>query len=341
MADLVLSLSNQSNRTSVGLVNRNDPESAADKMEAETSAVQAAARRLFESTVDFPNESFTEVLKALCALINPVTASIEGEQRTQTATSRPQVLHQRRIGSVSGISLNTEGSSRDSAFALNKIGELAALNEARLAQYSPAESGWDVLIAQVVQFSADGHNATSTRLLAADILSRTVREIAEFSMTDDQREDIQARILSAVQSQISALRLGRKNSSETSSDTDIRVHQIALEALKNVIEQCGESLVAGWGAVFESLMSVFLLDPSEIERKNTAENSSEPEQYTVEVISRSLARSAFATVQLVCSDFMSAVPDACLETLLELLYRFSRQQDDLNMSLTVSYIQTV
>ncbi|KAF1911867.1 hypothetical protein BDU57DRAFT_90196 [Ampelomyces quisqualis] len=332
-ADLVLSLSNQSNRISNGLVNRNDPESAADKMEAETSAVQAAARRLFESTVDFPNESFTEVLRALCALINP-GASITGEQKMQTATSRPQVLHQRRIGSISGISLNTEGSSRDSAFALNKIGELAALNEARLAQYSPAESGWDILIAQVVQFSADSHNATPTRLLAADILSRTVREIAEFSMTDEQREDVQARILSAVQSQISALRTGSADKPEALSDTDIRVHQIALEALRNVIEQCGESLVAGWGAVFDSLMSVFLIEPLRFQGKTSGENGNEPDHHAVEFISRSLARSAFATVQLVCSDFMSAVPDACLETLLELLSRFSRQHEDLNMSLT-------
>jgi hypothetical protein len=335
IADLVMSLTNQTSRT----FNRSDPEGAPDKMEAETSAVQGAARRLFESTVDYPNESFTEVLSALCALLNPGSAS-ENEEKTPITASRPKVLHQRRLGSASGVSLNTDANSRDSAFALNKIGELATFNEARLSQYEPTESGWDILITQIVRFSANGRNATSTRLLAADILSRTVREIAEFSVSDEHREDIQARILSALQRQIAALQLGSEDA-EAPSDTDIRIHQVTLEALKNVIEQCGESLVAGWGAVFDSLMSVFLAEAITTQHTageaNLDPKSSKRNRPGVRVISRSLARSAFGTVQLVCSDFMSAVPDACLSTLLELLLRFSCQQDDLNMSLTVSY----
>lgn len=330
MADLVMSLSNQTGRALSGATHHNDPEGTADKMDTETQAVQAAARRLFESTVDFPNDSFTEVLGALCALLNQGNPP-DGEQKSPTPGGRPQVLHQRRIGSVSGISLNTDANWRDSAFALNKIGELAALNEARLSQYDPKESGWDILIGQVVHFAADGHNATSTRLLAADILARTVRMIAEFSMSDEQRVDIQARILSAVQRQISALRVNSANQKSPVSDTDIRVHQIALEALKSVIEQCGESLVAGWGAVFESLMSVFLVNEVGLDSEDE-----KVARQRVEVISRSLARSAFATLHLVCSDFMSAVPDACLSNLLELLLRFSCQQEDLNMALTVS-----
>jgi hypothetical protein len=339
IADLVMALSSQSGRTPSGLIARIDQEGATDKMEAETSAVQAAARRLFESTVDFPNESFTEVLRALCALLNQAPSSSENDEKAPTLSDRPQVLHQRRLGSVSKISLNTESNSRDSAFALNKIGELAALNEARLSQYDPTESGWDILITQIVCFSADSRNATSTRLLAADILSRTVREIAEFSMADEQREDIQARILSALQSQILALH-NDVTDEDTLSETDIRVHQIALEALKGVIEQCGESLVAGWGAVFESLMSVFIVGNlagnQDSQRMSLGPSDHERNSYGAEVISRSLARSAFATVHLVCSDFMAAVPDGCLSTLLELLLRFSCQQGDLNMSLTVS-----
>ncbi|KAF2030118.1 hypothetical protein EK21DRAFT_66151 [Setomelanomma holmii] len=337
IADLVMAFSGQTGRAQSASALRTDPEAALEKMEAETSAVQAAARRLFESTVDYPNESFTEVLNALCALLNPAS-SVETGQKVAPAPGRPQILHQRRMGSVSGISLSTEANSRDAAFALNKIGELAALNEARLSQYEPAESGWDTLIEQIVRFSSDGRNAVPARLLAADILSRTVKDIAEFSATDEQREDIQARILLALQAQISALKHRNTINEEASGDTDTRVHQIALEALKGVIEQCGDSLVAGWGAVFDSLMSVFVAqaaDPPSRHAPADSDDSSPKEgPRAIRVISRSLARSAFATVHLVCSDFMSAVPDARLSTLLELLSRFTRQQQDLNMSLT-------
>lgn len=328
VADLVLSLSNQSGGRGPHFAGA---EGVAEKMEAETSAVQAAARRLFESTVDFPNESFVEVLQALCALLSE-PSSTESGQATPTAAGRPQILHQRRLGSVSRISVSTGTASRDSAFALNKIGELAALNEARLSQYDPSESGWDTFVHEVVRFSADDRKASASRLLAADILSRTVREIAEISMYDEQREQIQARILSTIQRQISVLRLNDVKTRGEYSDTDVRVHQIALDALKSVIEQCGESLIAGWASVLDSLLSVFLPIDAPQETKSEAQN----QPRTINVISRSLARSAFATVQLICSDFLASVPDACLTTLLELLLNFCGQQDDLNMSLTVS-----
>jgi hypothetical protein len=338
VADLVMALSSQtSNRT--GLGNRTDADIGSEKLEAETSAVQAAARRLFESTIDFPSESFSDVLQALCSLLHG-TSPLESGQRTPTTSGRPHFLHQRRLGSVSGISLNSETNSRDSAFALNKIGELAALNEGRFTQYDPENSGWDILVKELVRCSTDSRKATPTRLLAADILARTVKDIAELSMSDEQREEIQARILAALRKQIAELYRYDGVSEDTISDTDMRVHQITLEALKGVIEQCGESLVAGWGSVIESLMSVFTprepsvrVSPDEIEVSKANVHERCP---TIDVISRGLARSAFATINLVCSDFMTAVPEACLTTLLELLHRFCCQQEDLNMSLTVS-----
>jgi len=339
VADLVMALANQNGaRTPSGSRVRAESDTLPEKVEAETSAVQAAARRLFESTVDFPNESFVEVLQALCALVHNTNSAQSGDQ-TPSKPSRPQILHQRRLGSVSGLSLGTVTNSRDSAFALNKIGELAALNEERLAHYEPSDSGWNVFVAELVRFSADTAEATSSRLLAADTLSRTVREIAELSVADEERDAVQARILLALRAQIAALHED-PDDDDSYSDTDIRIHQITLEALKSVIEQCGESLVAGWVSVFDSLLSVFEEPSSSDNEELTADapigNASRTEP--LEVISKSLARTAFGTVQLVCSDFVAAVPDNCLSTLLELLLRFSRQQDDLNMSLTVSII---
>ncbi|KAF1837185.1 hypothetical protein BDW02DRAFT_544335 [Decorospora gaudefroyi] len=337
VADLVMALSSQTNSRTSGLGSRTDVDTGAEKLEAETSAVQAAARRLFESTIDFPNEFFAEVLQALCSLLNG-TSSSESGQRTPTTSGRPQISHQRRLGSVSGASLSPETNSRDSAFALNKIGELAALNESRLSQYDSAESGWDIFVREIVRFSTDSRKPAPTRLLAADILARTVRDIAELSMSDEHQEKIQARILAALQRQIADIHRLEGNGEDMISDTDIRVHQITLDALKSVIEQCGESLVAGWGSVIGSLMSVFtskrLSLPVGLDETEVSEAHHQLPVPMTEVISRSLARSAFATVNLVCSDFMTAVPDPCLSTLLELLHKFCCQQGDLNMSLT-------
>ena len=342
VADLVMAMSSQGVVRAPGQTrNRADSDLSSEKVEAETSAVQAAARRLFESTVDFPNESFVELLQALCKLLN-IGQMSESGQRAPTDTGRPPMLHQRRVGSVSNMSIGVESNSRDSAFMLNKIGELAVLNEGRLSLYDPTESGWNVFVSELVHFSADDRKASSTRLLAADILSRTVKDIAELSMGDEERNNIQNRILSALQTQISALHQNSRDNDDSVSDTNIRIHQIALEALKYVIEQCGESLIAGWDSVFDSLLSVFApqdMHPhhggSETDASNGPKNGSV--QFGA-VISKQLARSAFGTVQLVCSDFLAAVPDSSLSTLLELLLRFCRQEDDLNMSLTVRSI---
>ncbi|KAJ4296651.1 Endocytosis and vacuole integrity protein [Kalmusia sp. IMI 367209] len=334
VADLVMAFSNQGGlRTPGGSGSRSESYMSSEKIEAETSAVQAAARRLFESTVDFPNESFVEVLQALCGLIQTGSSTESGEQ-TPSNLGRPKVLHQRRLGSVSGMSLSTDSNSRDSAFALNKIGELAGLNEERLASYPPDDSGWDILVTELVRYSVDNRKATATRLLAADILCRTVKEVAEISISEEERNEVQARVLSALQKQISSLyQDGLDYDSYT--DTDARVHQIALESMKSVIEHCGESLVAGWVSVFGSLLSVFSpSSPSSDRATSEIAHKIGHLPDTVEVISKSLARTAFGTVQLVCSDFLAAVPETSLSTLLELLLQFSCQQEDLNMSLT-------
>lgn len=336
VADLVMAMSNQSGmRTPGGSASRAESDTS-EKVEAETSAVQAAARRLFESTVDFPNESFIEVLQALCALIHTSNGAQSGD-RTPTSALHPRVLHQRRLGSVSRISLSTDSNSRDSAFALNKIGELAALNEERLARFEPSESGWNVFVAELVRFSADDHQATSTRLLAADILSRIVKEIAEMPVGEEEHVEVQARILAALQLQISALYQDSLDMVDSHRDTEVRIHQIALEALQRVIEQCGESLVAGWVSVFESLLSVFSQFPlpGNEPSPDKPNGHARPLVESVEVVSKTLARTAFGTVQLICSDFLAAVPDTSLSTLLDLLLGFSCQQEDLNMSLTV------
>jgi hypothetical protein len=331
-----MSLSNHSSLRTPGGA-RNDSESFSEKIEAETSAVQAAARRLLESTVDFPNDSFVEVLQALCGLIHTSSSTTQSGEQTPSNTGRPKVLHQRRLGSVSSLSLSSEDSSRDSAFALNKVGELASLNEERLASYPPDDSGWDVLVGELVRYSTNDQKATATRLLAADILCRTVKEIARLSVSDEERNEVQARILSALQTQISSLHQDDSRSNYY-AETDVRIHQIALAALKSVIEQCGESLVAGWVSVFDSLSSVFTFTPRS---DDTGTNDITPGTFSnaVEVISKTLARTAFGTIQLVCSDFLAAVPDTSLSTLLELLLNFSCQQGDLNMSLTVSTFQ--
>ncbi|OCK77869.1 hypothetical protein K432DRAFT_427690 [Lepidopterella palustris CBS 459.81] len=316
---------------------RNDGDAASQNIGSETAAVQAAATRLFESTVDFPNDSFVNVLEALCQLLHGKFLQ-SNTTRTSGGAFR-SVVHQRRVGSVSGISINTESNAQDYVFALSKVADLATLNQSRLAHFNATESGWDVLMKELVSICANPMIANSARLLAADIISRTVKDIAGFSMAElvEQRSEIQDRVLSALQLQISTLYSNQSDDEELADEADVEVHQVALEALKSVMEQCGESLTAGWGSVFAVLLSAFGTRNYDPAGEESVKDVGDEESWSLQpaqIISKRLARSAFGSVHLVCSDFLAAVPDNSIPTLLELLMRFCSQQEDLNMSLT-------
>src|SRR5690606_2540120 len=48
-----------------------------------------------------------------------------------------------------------------------------------------------------------------------------------------------------------------------------------------------------------------------------------------------LIRPSFASLQLICSDFLPSLPNACFLNLVDTLYKFCTQDDELNVALTV------
>ncbi|KAF2813399.1 uncharacterized protein BDZ99DRAFT_438522 [Mytilinidion resinicola] len=331
-ADIVMAASN----TKGGA--RNDGETSAQSLGSEIAAVQSAASRLFESTADYPNDSFVQVLDSLCSLLRGKSLPASTPRASSGSFGTP-IHHQRRVGSISGISLNTESDARDYVFALNKIADLVVLNESRLAHYEATESGWEIMIKELVSTCINCSIASSARLLAADIIARTVKDIAGLSMmeAEGQNSDVQDRLLSALQYQISALYEDQPEDEDSIDETDVEVHHIALEALKSVMEQCGESLTAGWDSVFVVLKSAFETRHSKHNETDSHKSNGRSTDLSLQpsrVRSKRLARSAFGSAHLVCSDFLATVPDSSISTLLELLILFCAQQDDLNMSLT-------
>jgi len=111
--------------------------------------------------------------------------------------------------------------------------------------------------------------------------------------------------------------------------TDVDVHKIILEGLKSILEQCGETFVTGWDIVFDIIGSVFVED-------RLHEDGSIKESKATTTRSSRLIRSSFNSLQLICSDFLSSLPNSCFIILVDTLYNFCTQDDDLNISLTVS-----
>jgi hypothetical protein len=305
--------------------------SVSSGLSSEIVAVQAAAKRLFESTADFPNESFRFVLQALCNLIH--------EEQLPSSSDKPATpqtpTHQRRVSSFSAISIRPDTQGKDLLFVLEKLRELGTINLDRFLEYEPSESGWELVVDAVKAIAVGSRNATApARLSAADIVSSLSQQVfsASLSQNPDVRNALQRRALSTIFTLCNDLLTNeRESDNSSSSEIDLQVHSIALESLRTILERGGDSLTGAWRIVFETISTAFISQP----QRSTNIGGNEPFIDSA-LHSIAIGHSAFSSVQLTCSDFLNAVPDDDLFPLTNLLSAFASQTQDVNISLTVS-----
>ncbi|KAK0616657.1 hypothetical protein B0T14DRAFT_556115 [Immersiella caudata] len=300
---------------------------------SEIRAVETAASRLFESTVDFPNPAFVEVVEAICNLLekhsDPQTSESEDRPKSPIATLKTPVAH-KRVLSISTSAL--AGPNQEDQFALAKLGDLASINIERLLSYSPDDSGWSPLISELISTLGSSLNTAPVRSRAAETLVRIVLEAAAAvaSQPEEPRGEIQLRLLEALRNALAPLQAPSREISITSHATDVDIHKIILEGLKNLLENCGESLVRGWDIPFIIIDSIF------IQRDFGSGGTKDAHSSRGTLMTRSvkLIRPSFASLQLICSDFLPSLPNACFLNLVDTLYKFCTQDDDLNVALT-------
>lgn len=306
----------------------------------EVAAVEATAMRLFESTADYPNDAFSHVLSTLCGLL-------DGRVRENLASSPPSgnvtpitsprlSFTGRKMSVLPGLNTDITLSTQDYVFVLTRLGELADLNTARFTTYGSAESGWKTLVERLVDLAVNASVPTEARRLAADILSRCSVAIAKLSMSEEPEDAASAQKM--VLSSLRLLILQLYGQSDDLTNVDVDIHAKMLEAVRSILEECGEALASGWDTILAILSSVF--DDEEQDKTESAVTDAGDDKawmhLSSQVVAPYLSRSAFGVMQLVCSDFLSALPETCFSPLIEILYRFVTQQTDLNISLTVS-----
>lgn len=313
----------------------------------EVRAVETAASRLVESSVDYPNAPFVEVVEAVCGLLEQQTTdksqADSPAQPTPTGATpeprRPGPSKHRRMLSFS--SQASGASNQEFLFALTKLGEVATINIDRLLTSDPDASGWHRLVKQLIDKLGSPATAPPVRVKAAEILSRLMLEAASAAALlpgdgedadGDTRGPTQVRVLGALRDALTPLLRHARGGSVADHATDIDVHRILLEGLKSIIEGCGENLVCGWDTAFDIIGSVFETErPVFKEKSKTVSGGG-----ILTTRSSKLVRSSFGSLQLICSDFLPSLPKSCFLTLVDTLYKFCSQDDDLNIALTVS-----
>ena len=337
-ADLVL-FSNAKTSRAPSNTHRHESQGGVDNsallanFSSEIKAVEVAASRLLESTFDFPNDAFLQVVTALCALLGKEEISRPSTATSQAAPSstepRKSFSHRR----MHSINTAPATQNQEDLFALAKLGEVANVNIGRLTSFPPDESGWYMLNAELITAASATSTAASVRCRAAEILVGIVLEAATATIEypKEPRGVVQVLLLRTLSRSLQPLQSPDREMSVAIHTADVDVHKIALEGLKRMLEQCGDTFVSGWEIAFEIIRSVFL-------SSNRAEETVTKTSKSSKTRSPKLIRSSFNSLQLICSDFLASLPNSCFLLLIDTLYKFCMQNDDLNIALTVSCI---
>jgi len=334
-----LSLSGSATRTDS---TRFSDSSLMSNIGTELVAVEAAAGKLLESTKDFSDDAFASILTSLCKLLDVredkanARTSFDSPRSPTLPPTLPPGLPRRRLANVSSLSIASQIIG-DNAFTLAKMGELAQINMMRLVGPHPNESGWNLLIHHLVSICGSRDMGNSIRFKAAEVLNETVTSAAK-CITPDNTDDVgevQRRILVALKAAIGNGHQAGATDSATRS-TELEIHRAGLEALNAILEHAGQSLIAGWEIVFDIIASVF--DSSMVWRRDSGllsiSESVQVELSTKSAKSIRLIKSSFGSLELICSDFLSSLPTSCMLVLIDALFAFCTQKDDLNISLT-------
>lgn len=344
-ADLMIGMSSATTRP---IASSNSPVEAAASPGAdipkaniggEIVAVQTASIKLFESTSDYPSDSFENVLVALLGLSDSTAETLQHDPKQSTdfpISSQGRVdRHRENAHLVS----QTVGKSRlqeeEFRFVLEREEDLARANLSRLSSLAENErSAWRVLTSSLISSIANSEISSGLRLKASNVLNDIIFQTMGQSPDGSSsiRNELQVRNLQTLQSQIKSLHEKNASRPRASPTTVIEIHERGLEVLKNILEQYAETFTEAWNLIFDLISSIFERPPTNEGRAQLGNERMMP----VQAVSPRLVRTAYKSLQLVASDFLSLLPSPCLLTLVNSFSNFASQQQDFNISLTTT-----
>ena len=309
-----------------------------NEFEAEITAVETAAARMLESSCDLPKSAFLKMVTSFSKLLRDIQedSHITADGPQDAAVSSIPGFHSHRRSSSVFIGISSPAlEQRRNAFVLENLSRLAELNLPRLLQNEPGESGWTVITD--IFLSVIGRQALveDLRLHAAGAISNLVQATGTSAIPIDRKDEVRRQGLDTLEKVIDALYNSDDSENKAIQSCETEIHRLSLEALRSALEQYGNTLVLGWDCVFTIIGSVFVM-PNVVDGKDTTAVVGSKLPSDVRARPSRLLRSSFGSLQLVCSDFLSVVPQSSIPILLRAVHSFCAQKQDFNISLTVS-----
>ncbi|KAL8828157.1 MAG: hypothetical protein Q9170_006722 [Blastenia crenularia] len=321
-----------------------EPASGPNEFQIEKDAVETAVSRLFQSTVELPDQAYLQILNCFSTLAYDVSElSNHPDNRLHAVASTglsPQALepkHQ-RFHSVTRSNISKALMTENSVVLLDRMAQIAQYNTARLTRRHYPDSGWSNFIGLFMDHLGSPNINAEVRIIAARRLCELSKHLVSSTIdaTIEQQDEVTSRCLNALASAASSL----WNSDDTKivRNCSLDIHAMILEALTSIMEQRGDILRSGWQTVFLIINSAF----RDVERPKEDSMGRSPAVPTATTKPPRLIRLSFASLQLICSDFLSSVAERYFSALLDTLFHFCSQDQDLNISLTsITFFRSV
>ena len=294
----------------------------------EIAAVRVAASRMFESSGDLPDRAFLDIVRSLCGLLKYSGQSVPSTESGTTSTPTPKThTPKNSISSSLVTAQNTD--PRANVFVIESLEKMVDSNPERLLARMPRDSGWQIVVEPMIDIVSSKTADRYLRTRASHLACILVELTASSSIDADVKSPTRQAGLQALETLISTLD-APASEDKASRACEIEIQNEALETLHSTLERYGDTLIEGWEAVFAVVSSVFC----ETAAGAHVEATTSSESMSTTARSPKLVRSSFACLQLVCSDFLAAVPSECLAKLLRTTYQCCRQQEDFNIALT-------
>ena len=297
----------------------------------EIAAARIAATRMLESSCDLPDESFLDIISSMSGLLRDSSSDEDGDTKVLGTIASSNNRVDRVPMTPSKPNMDRTQDSRANAFVVENLGKVVEYNASRLLEQSTEQNGWHIIVNLLIKIVTAQHFDAILRIQATNTLCSLVSVTASSDVSKETREEMRLEGLVALTRQIRYLS-HKSIENKASKSCELEIHYILLETLHTALEKYGDTLTLGWDHVFAVVESVF--------EEQSVSNSNGDVELNESMVVRSrspkLVRSSFGSLQLICSDFLASVPETCFPTMLESIRSFCSQQDEFNISLTVS-----
>ena len=301
---------------------------ASSELGNEISAIKVAATRLIESCSELPDEGFLDVLFSFRGLLRDARSSNKTE--TDMANREVAIGRHHKRPSMTGSMTWSGSNMRANVFVVENISKLIQENISRLLAVDPTENGWSQIVDILIDITSNSYFDSSLRIKAAEAIGSLFISTASLKGPSEIIDEVRERGLLTLDRQLKTLYDGHDNGKLLAKGCELEIHRLALEDLKSGLEQFGDSLNHGWSYVFSIIASIFDgPDISHVDHVDALSSQTETPKLS------KLVRFSFDSLKLICSDFLDSVPQSCLESLIDTIYCFCTQQQNLNISLTV------